>query len=79
MTVAAGLPQPRVDLLQLIGILDLDAEMIETGLAAARRDRKIHARIVEHPFRVIRLDDRRLRGEQRRIEPDGVADLSTAT
>src|SRR6516164_5477983 len=38
--VAAGLTQPRIHLLQLIGVLDLYAEMIEAGLASARRDRE---------------------------------------
>ena len=50
--------------------LGLNAEMIETGLPPARRDGEIHARIVEHPFGIVRLDHGRLGREQRRIEAD---------
>src|SRR5262245_44232649 len=53
--VAAGFMQPCIDLLQFVLALNLNAEMIETRLLAARRDRKIHARVVQHPFGVIRL------------------------
>jgi hypothetical protein len=38
--VLAGTAKPRIDIVQFILALDLDAEMIETGTAAARRDRK---------------------------------------
>jgi hypothetical protein len=66
----ASRAQPRVDFLQLVLIFDLNAEMIETGLTATRRDREINARVFEHPFGIIGFDDLRLRGEQRRIETD---------
>ena len=67
--------QPPVDLVQLGLVLHLNAEMIETRLAAARRDREIHARIVQHPLRVVGLSYRRLRREQRRIEADGLVEI----
>src|SRR5579864_4627055 len=44
--VAAGLVLPRIDLVQLVLVLGLDAEMVETGGAAARRDGEIDLRIV---------------------------------
>src|SRR5665213_592232 len=69
--VAAGFPQARVHLVQFIGVFDLDAEMIEAGFATAGRDRKIHARIVKHPFGVVRFDHGGLGREQRRVESDG--------
>ena len=68
--VSPGLAQPRVNLVQFGLVFDLDAEMIETRLAAARRDGKIHPRVVEHPLGVIRLDDGGLCVEQRRVEAD---------
>src|ERR1700680_1871033 len=40
----AGLAKPRIDVAQLAFGFDLDAEMIEARLLAARRDRKIDAR-----------------------------------
>ena len=73
--IATGLTQPRIDFLQLVGVLDLDAEMIEPGFAPARRDREIHARIFQHPLGVIGFHDHRLRGKQRRVEADGMADI----
>ena len=51
--IAARLAQARINFLQLVGVLDLNAEMIEAGLTAARRDRKIHPGIVEHPLGII--------------------------
>src|SRR5262249_4202986 len=53
--VAACGAQTRIDFLQFVPALDLDAEMIEPRLFAAGRDREIHARIVEHPFGIVRL------------------------
>src|SRR6516225_1077878 len=47
---AARPMEPSVNLLQFGLVLDLDAEMIEPGLPPTGRDRKIHARIVEHPL-----------------------------
>src|SRR5579859_3430975 len=57
--VAAGLTQARIDLVQLVGVLDLDAEMIETWFAPARGDREIDARILQHPFRIVGFDQDR--------------------
>jgi hypothetical protein len=48
----------------------LETDMVHTDLRATRRNRKVHAGIVQHPFRVVRLDARRFRGEQLRIERD---------
>src|SRR6266852_9061515 len=48
--VAARLAEPRVNLLELVGVLDLNAEVIEPRLAAPRGDREIHPGIVEHPL-----------------------------
>jgi hypothetical protein len=65
-----GTAQAVIDI-RLFGlILGLDAEMRDAGGAAgARADREIHPRILEHPFDVIVLDDRRLGREQGRVEP----------
>src|ERR1700733_16168816 len=59
--VAARLVQSGVNLFQFVPILDLNAEMIQSSLPTASRDSEIHAGIIEHPLRVIRLGDRRLR------------------
>src|SRR5262245_5481259 len=64
--VAAGLLQAAVDILQLFLALDLDAEMVEPGPLAARGDREVDARIIEHPLGIIGLYDRRSRREQGR-------------
>src|SRR5580704_15698676 len=45
----AGLAKTGIDIAQFALGFDLDTEMIEAGLLAARGDRKIHTRIVEHP------------------------------
>ena len=49
--------------------------MVEARPLAARRDREIDARIVEHPFGVVRLHHGGLRGEQRGIEADGPVEV----
>src|SRR5262245_11777051 len=75
---AAGLVQTRIDLAQLVLAFDLNAEMIEPRLLAPRRDREIHARIVQHPFRIISLDHDRLHREQRRIKSDRIREVFDA-
>src|SRR5215472_1870317 len=72
---AARLSQARIDLVQFVGVLDLDAEMIQPGLPSARGDREIDAGIIEHPFGIIRLDHSRFRREQRGVEADGMRDV----
>ena len=64
------LVQTRVDFVEFVLTFDLDAEMIEAGLTPARRDCEINPRVFQHPFGIIRLYDRGLRGEQRGIEPN---------
>src|SRR5262247_1055484 len=54
---------------------DLDAEMIEARLLAARRDREIHARVVQHPFGIVGLDHAGSRGEERRIEANRLLEV----
>src|SRR5262249_52966017 len=73
--VSAGVVQPRVNLLQLVSALRLNTEMVEASLPTAGRDREVDARIAEHPFRVVGLDDGRLRCEQRRVEADGPLEI----
>src|SRR5215469_4960071 len=75
---AAGSAQARVDVAKLVLALDLDAEMIEARLFAARRNREIHARVVQHPFRIVGLDHAGLRGEERRIEADRLLEVGDA-
>src|SRR5262249_7837248 len=53
--LAARLSQPRIDLVQLVRVFDLDTEMIEADIAAAAGDREIDAGVVQHPFRVVGL------------------------
>ncbi|KOT02027.1 hypothetical protein DM50_3702 [Burkholderia mallei] len=59
-------------------VLRLHAEMVEPRRRAALRDREIDARILEHPFRVVFLDDGRFGGEQRRIEANAVREIRDA-
>src|ERR1051326_1898464 len=75
---AARLIQPAVDLVQLVFALDLDPQVIEARLFAARRDGEVDARIVEHPFGVVRLHDRGLGREQGRIEADRLRQILDA-
>ena len=51
----------------------------QARLSAARRNRKIHARIVKHPFGIIRLDDGRLGIKKRGIKADRLFQISAAT
>ena len=72
----AGSAQTRIDIAQFILAFDLDAEMIEARLFAAGRNREIHARVVQHPFRIVSLDNGGLRGEERRIKADRLLEVS---
>jgi len=49
--------------------------VVDSRGTAPRRNREIHARIVQHPFRVIRLRHRGLRGKQRRVEADRMIEI----
>jgi len=58
---------------------ELDAltqKVIEAGLAPARRDREVYARVFQHPFRIVAFDDGRLDREQRRIETDRLFEIT---
>ena len=52
---AARFAQAGIHFVQLCLILDLNPKMIEARFATACRDRKVHARIIEHPLCVIRF------------------------
>src|SRR5262249_52290797 len=75
---AAGLVQARIDVVQLVLAFDLDAEMIEPRPFAARRDREIDLRILEHPLGIIRLHDGGPRCEQRGIKADSTVEVLDA-
>src|SRR5262252_6985461 len=62
--LATGLAQARIDVAQFVLAFDLDAEMIEPRPFAARRDREIHSRVVQHPFGIVDLDHAGLGGEE---------------
>ena len=53
---------------ELLGGFGLQPKVVQPGARAAMRDREIHARIVEHPLRVIGLLDRRRHAEEIRVE-----------
>src|SRR6202035_1418588 len=73
--VAAGLVQPRVDLVQLVAAVGLDAEVIEASRATPRRDREVDARVIEHPLRIVGLEHGRLDREQGRVEADRLLEV----
>jgi hypothetical protein len=64
--------QAGVDLLELGFVLDLDTEVLYPYRRASGADRKIHARILEHPFRIVGLPHDRCCGEKLRIETNGM-------
>ena len=51
--VTARFVQACISLIQLIFVIDLNTEVIQTGGSAARRDGEIHARIIEHPLGIV--------------------------
>src|SRR6185437_15368020 len=67
--------QARVQRLELVAAVDLEAEVIDAGRAAALGDGEVQPRIVEHPLRVIVLQHGRLRPEQRGVKADGGTEL----
>src|SRR5262249_16193461 len=68
--VRIGIAQTRVDLLQFVPALNLNAEMIKARSFATRGDREVDSRIIEHPLGVVRLHYCGLRCEQRGVEAD---------
>lgn len=45
---------------QLVGVVSLEAQVIDASGTAASGDREVHARVVEHPLRIVGLDAGRL-------------------
>jgi hypothetical protein len=43
---------------QFLGIVGLDAQVVDAGLAAARGDGEVDRRVFEHPLRVVAFDAR---------------------
>ena len=70
-----GRREARMHPRELRRVVHLEAEMVHARSTAALRDREVHARIVEHPFRVVGLHDARLRAEHHGIEPDALLEL----
>jgi hypothetical protein len=57
--LATGLMQAGVNFPLFLATFDLDAEVIQPRLSTTSRDCEIDAGVVQHPFRVVRLDDPR--------------------
>ncbi len=49
--------------------------MVQAALLATLRDGEIDARIVQHPFRIVRLADSRFGAEHRRLKADTLVKL----
>src|SRR5512134_2650940 len=60
---------------ELLGVVSLEAEVIDARFGAARGDGEVDARIVEHPLRVVTLDPRGGGREQLRIEADALVEV----
>ena len=48
---------------QFLGVVGLDAQVVDARLVAARGDGEVDRRVFEHPLRVVAFDARRLRRE----------------
>ena len=70
-----GRLRTRLQLGQLVGVIGLDAEVVDAAFAAARRDREVDPRVVEHPFGVVDFMAGRLGGEELRIEGDALVEV----
>lgn len=64
-----------MDLGKLVLALDLYAEVLDALRGMAGRDGKVHARVFEHPLRIVRLGDRRLGAKERALELDRVVEV----
>src|SRR5262245_30812431 len=56
--IFSSFPKSRIDSLQLFLALNLDAKMIQSGIAPARGDGEIHTWVFKHPLGIVFLDDR---------------------
>src|SRR5260370_33595687 len=71
----ASLAKTRINVAQFALGFNLNAEMIEAGLLTAGGNGEIYARIVEHPFGVVRFHYRWLRGKQRGVKTDRIRNV----
>jgi hypothetical protein len=65
-----GVPERAGHGVQFLLGLDLETEMVQPRRVAELRDREVHTRVLEHPFRVVVVAHGRLRAEQRAVERD---------
>src|SRR5215472_15113526 len=72
---AASFVQTRIDFLQFILALNLNAEMIQARVFTPSRNGEVNARIIEHPFGIVRLQHRGLHSKERGIEPDSSVEV----
>jgi hypothetical protein len=61
--------------LQLVGVVGLDAQVVDAGTLAAGRDGEVHRRVVEHPLGVVGLGARRGGVEQAVVEGDAAVEV----
>jgi hypothetical protein len=65
---AFGAPEAFVNLLELRSVLDLNTKMLEAGFGTALADRKVDARVIEHPFGIVVLANDRFGREEVRVK-----------
>src|SRR3954468_8153082 len=73
-TLVGGLDLP-LHPKQLLVPLELEAQVGYSGLLMMGRDREVHSWVLQHPFRVVRFEDRRLAAEESGIEPDALVQV----
>jgi hypothetical protein len=67
--------QALFDFFQLIVVIHLYPQMIQPRFAATLTDGEIDARVIQHPFRIIRLHHRRSRTEKMIVESDALVQI----
>ncbi|MDV7396083.1 hypothetical protein RZS08_32120, partial [Arthrospira platensis SPKY1] len=61
--------------LQVLGVVRLNAQVVDAGTLAAGRDGEVHRRVVEHPLGVVGLGAGRAGVEQAVVEGDAAVEV----
>jgi hypothetical protein len=76
--VRIGRCELRADCRKLVRGFGLQSQVVQAGSRSPVRDREVHARVVEHPLRIVGLLDRRRHSEEARVETNAGGEVGHA-
>jgi len=76
--VRIGRCELRADCRKLVRGFGLQSQVVQAGSRSPVRDGEVHARVVEHPLRIVGLLDRRRHSEEPRVETNAGGEVGHA-